>query len=126
MINFIFRQILGEIINLVFRKILPEFHEILRNSNKCRQNFVFSEIFLEFRKIFHEFREVSRISNNFVKILCFAKFAQCCLAATLCRRRRRRGGSVGVPAHTALRTLPANADWAYIGVHLKYFPFCLL
>ena len=28
------------------------------------------------------------------------------------------GGIVGVPAHTALCTLPANADCAYIGVHL--------
>ena len=44
-------------------------------------NFLFCEIFLEFHKI----------QNNFVKILCFAKFWQCCFAATLCRSGVRGG-----------------------------------
>ena len=57
---------------------------------------------------------------NFVKISCFAKFEQCCFAATLCRSRGGGVGEWGVGglACTALRTLPAKADCAYIGVHL--------
>ena len=48
----------------------------------------FREINLEFREIYWEFRENQQfyfreIPNNFVQILCFAKFEKCCFAATL-------------------------------------------
>ena len=116
---FVSLQNFREIIHFEFR-FCPEFHEISRNSNTSRQNFVCREIFLKFREIFLEFCEISRISNNFVKILCFAKFAQCCFAATLCWSRGGGGGGSGggrrVPP-CAVRTLPANADCAYIGIH---------
>ena len=36
------------------------------------------------------------------------------------------GGRGGAPARTALRTLRANAECAYIGFHLYCFPFCHL
>ena len=45
-------------------------------------NFVFCKIFLEFREI----------QNNFVKILCFAKFVQRCFAATICMNGGGGGG----------------------------------
>ena len=35
-------------------------------------------------------------------------------------------GGGGGPARTALRTLRANAECAYIGFHLYCFPFCHL
>ena len=57
---------------------------------------MFREIFLQFCKI----------QNNFVKISCFAKFWQCCFAATLCRSGVRGGGR---PVQPWL-TLHANAD----------------
>ena len=47
-----------------------------------------------------KFRE---IQTNFVKISCFAKFAQCCFAATL---RRSRGGGEGVGSGGGRRVPP--------------------
>ena len=43
--------------------------------------------------------------------------------------KEEEGGGVGGgggPARTALRTLRANAECAYIGFHLYCFPFCHL
>ena len=44
---------------------------------------------------------------------------------SLCSRQQS-GGEGGGPARTALLTLRANADCAYIGFHLYCFPFCHL
>ena len=67
---------------------------------------------------------LSRNSKSFRQNFVFREILQCCFAATLCRSEGR--GGEGGPARTALRTLRANAECAYIGFHLYCFPFCHL
>ena len=67
------------------------------------------------------FAKFCKIQHNFVKMLCFA--------ATLCRSggggRGEKGDWEGL-VRTALPTLRADADCAYIGFHFYCFPFCHL
>ena len=60
---FIISRKFCKIINFVFLKIFSKFHEISWNSNKCHQNFVFREIFLEFRD-FQIILSTFRVSQN--------------------------------------------------------------
>ena len=95
-------RVVAKFFSLVF---LPKFCKIF--------NFVFCKIVLEFCKI----------QNNFIKILWFAKFWQCCFAATLCR-----SGVKGWGARPVLpwRTLRANADCPLFIFPLYCSPFCHL
>ena len=86
--------------------------------NFCFHNFAkyLISCFAKFSWNFAKFRE---ILNNFFKISCFTKFVQCCFAAALCRSGGGGGGRGsgergGGTARTALCTLRADADCAYI------------
>ena len=97
-----------------------------------QQKFSFSQ----FRKIFAKYLIwcCTKFSSNFAKFheiqknFVFRKILQCCFAATLCTvgvKEEEEGGR-GESGRTALRTLRANAECAYIGFHLYCFPFCHL
>ena len=101
-----------------------------------------------FAKLSPNVMKFRKIQTNVVKILCVAKFSsnfakcslkftkfrefqiilsKCCVSRNLHNAVSQQpyvgveveeGGSGGGPARIALRTLPANADCAYIGIHL--------
>ena len=57
----------------------------------------------------------------------FRKILQCVSQPPYVGMKEEEGGRVGRGlARTALRTLCANAECAYIGFHLYCFPFCYL
>ena len=59
----------------------------------CKFSKIFAKYLIAcFAKFSWNFAKFCKIQNNFVKISCFAKFLQCCFAATLCRGGGGRGG----------------------------------
>ena len=74
-------------------------------SRLCRSRVAAKYLILCFAKFFWNLVNFREIQNNFVKILCFTKFVQCCFAATLCRSGGGGGGGLGGAASTALHTL---------------------
>ena len=72
----------------------------------CKFSKIFAKYLIAcFAKFSWNFAKFCKIQNNFVKISCFAKFLQCCFAATLCRGGGGRGGG-GVGSGGGRHVLP--------------------